>query len=154
MTPRVAVVRLNARARLPRRMSQGASGFDLCACLERAVVLPPGGRRLIPTGLALEIPPGMEAQVRPRSGLAIHHGLGLVNAPGTIDSDYRGELQVIVINWGEESVTIRHGDRIAQLVFGRVEPVRLGWARRLTETKRGAGGFGHTGSASRRGKSR
>jgi dUTP pyrophosphatase len=135
-------------------MSEGASGFDLCACLDAAVVLPPGARSLIPTGLALEIPTGMEAQVRPRSGLAIRHGLGLVNAPGTIDSDYRGELRVIVINWGEESVTIRHGDRIAQLVFGRVEPVRLRWAPKLSATKRGSGGFGHTGSSGGRGRSR
>jgi dUTP pyrophosphatase len=128
-------------------MSEGASGFDLCACLDRPLLLSPGGRSLVPTGVALEIPPGMEAQVRPRSGLAIRHGIGLVNAPGTIDADYRGEVCVILINWGEEEVTIRHGDRIAQLVFARVEPVRVGWAKTLSPTARGAGGFGHTGTS-------
>jgi dUTP pyrophosphatase len=135
-------------------MSDGASGFDLCACLDKPVVLQPGGRSLVPTGLALEIHPGMEAQVRPRSGLAVRQGVGLVNAPGTIDSDYRGEVCVILINWGEEPVTIRSGDRIAQLVFARVEPVRLRWTPQINDTARGVGGFGHTGVRAPRGKPR
>jgi dUTP pyrophosphatase len=100
---------------------------------------------VVPTGIALEIPKGHEGQVRPRSGLAARHGLGLLNAPGTVDSDYRGEICVILMNWGNEPFAVRHGDRIAQLVFCRVEPVQLQWAGSLQETPRGSGGFGHTG---------
>lgn len=107
---------------------------------------------MVPTGIALAIPEGYEAQVRPRSGLAARHGVGLLNGPGTIDSDYRGEVRVILMNWGREQFSISHGDRIAQLVFARVEPVRLKWAEKLEETERGAGGFGHTGVNSTGGK--
>lgn len=107
---------------------------------------------MVPTGIALEIPKGYEAQVRPRSGLAFRHGLGLLNAPGTIDSDYRGEVCVILMNWGTEPFVIHHGDRIAQLVFSRVEPVRLQWTRKLQKTVRGSGGFGHTGIHTSKGK--
>ena len=104
---------------LPRHMTDGAAGLDLRA--DEAVELAPGERRLVPTGLAVEIPPGHEGQVRPRSGLALRHGVGMVNAPGTVDSDYRGEVGVILVNWGREPVRLERGERIAQLVVARVE---------------------------------
>jgi dUTP pyrophosphatase len=141
----IAVERLRRGARLPRRMSVGASGFDLSACLEKPLCLEPGRWAVVPTGVALEIPDGTEGQVRPRSGLASRSGIGILNAPGTIDSDYRGEVCVILMNWGAEPFTIRSGDRIAQLVFVAIAPVRLSWAKGLKTTRRGAGGFGHTG---------
>ena len=145
----VSVERLRPGARLPRRMSPGASGFDLSACLDAPLCLEPGRWAAVPTGVALEIPPGYEAQVRPRSGLAVRHGVGILNAPGTVDSDYRGEVCVILMNWGGETFTISDGDRIAQLVFAAVVPVRLAWAKNLKATRRGSGGFGHTGVGSR-----
>ena len=149
----VSVIRLRAKARLPRRMSAGASGWDLAACLDSALRIDPGRWAVVPTGIAIELPTGLEAQVRPRSGLAAKYGIGIPNAPGTIDSDYRGEVCVILMNWGNEPFTIAHGDRIAQMVFARVEPVRVRWTRSLRETTRGAGGFGHTGvSATTTGK--
>jgi dUTP pyrophosphatase len=119
--------------------------MDLLAALADDVVLSPGERRLIPTGIRIAVPPGFEAQVRPRSGLALHRGLGLPNAPGTIDSDYRGELGVILINWSLEPQTIRRGDRIAQLVVCPVARAVLVEASELDETERATGGFGHTG---------
>jgi dUTP pyrophosphatase len=128
-------------------MSDGASGWDLAACLDSRVVIGPGRWAMVPTGIAIELPLGLEAQVRPRSGLAAKHGVGVANAPGTIDSDYRGEICVILMNWGSEPFSVAHGDRIAQMVFARVEPVRVRWAKALGETSRGAGGFGHTGTA-------
>ena len=118
----------------------------MCAALLVDLVIPPGGRALLPTGFALAVPEGYEAQVRPRSGLALRHGLLLPNAPGTIDSDYRGEVKVIVLNAGSEPLTLRRGDRIAQLVFARVEPVAWEECASLPETSRGGGGFGHTGT--------
>lgn len=130
---------------MPSRGSEHAAGFDLRAAVDEPVVLPPGGRALIPTGIAVAIPPGYEGQVRPRSGLAIRHGVALVNAPGTIDADYRGEIQVIAINLGDEPFTVRRGDRIAQLVIAPVLEVVLEAAGELTPTGRGAGGFGSTG---------
>ena len=132
---------------LPERASSHAAGFDLRAAVEAPVELPPGGRALIPTGISLGIPPGYEGQIRPRSGLAIRHGIALVNAPGTIDADYRGEVQVIAINLGIEPFTIRRGDRIAQLVIAPVIEVALEPVAELEETARGAGGFGSTGVA-------
>jgi dUTP pyrophosphatase len=111
------------------------------------VVLRPGERLLVPTGIVLEIPPGWEGQVRPRSGLALRHGIALVNAPGTIDSDYRGEVGVILINLGEAPYGLKRGDRIAQLVISRVEPVEWEETDTLEESGRGDGGFGSTGSA-------
>ena len=119
--------------------------MDIRAYLDDPVVLDPGGIRLIPTGIAVAMPPGIEAQIRPRSGLALHHGIGLVNAPGTIDSDYRGEINIIMINWGPEPFTVRRGDRIAQMVFSRVFKIRLRETGELDRTSRGDGGFGHTG---------
>lgn len=127
-------------------MTEHAAGVDLHAALEGGpCVLHPGERALVPTGLALEIPPGYEAQVRPRSGLALRHGISLVNSPGTIDADYRGEIGVILINHGNEPFVIENGERIAQLVFARYERARFVEVEELGETERGAGGFGHTG---------
>jgi len=144
--PQVRVQRLRASAMpLPRYHSERAAGVDLMADLEREQVLPPLQRAAIPTGIALEIPPGFEGQVRARSGRALSEGLALVNAPGTIDADYRGEIRVIVINLGAEPITIRPGDRIAQLVFAPVVRVEIVEAERLDESSRGDGGFGHTG---------
>lgn len=144
---RVRVRRL-AAARdlpLPAAASPGSSGVDLRAAVEEEVVIRPGERLLVPTGLVLEIPQGWEGQVRPRSGLALRHGIGILNAPGTIDSDYRGEVAVILINLGEAPFPVKRGDRIAQLVFARVEPVEWEEAESLDESGRGAGGFGSTG---------
>jgi len=130
---------------LPRYMTSGASGVDLFACLETEVTLAPGERRLIPTGISVAIPEGFEGQVRPRSGLAIQAGMGVVNGPGTIDADYRGEIGVVLINFGKEPFTIRVGDRIAQMVISRV--FRAVWEEvdNLPSTQRQEGGFGHTG---------
>ncbi|HEV3077420.1 MAG TPA: dUTP diphosphatase [Thermoanaerobaculia bacterium] len=144
---RVRVRRLPAASGLPlpAAASAGSSGCDLRAALAGEAVLRPGERLLVPTGLALEIPPGWEGQVRPRSGLALRHGIGMVNAPGTIDSDYRGEVGVLLINLGSEPFTLRRGDRIAQLVIARVESVEWVEAEALDGSDRGEGGFGSTG---------
>lgn len=131
---------------LPSRASPGSAGFDLRAAIDGELVLRPGERLLVPTGIVLEIPPGWEGQVRPRSGLALRHGLGLVNAPGTIDSDYRGEVGVILINLGDAPCGLKRGDRIAQLVISRVEPVEWEEADTLEGSGRGDGGFGSTGT--------
>ena len=130
---------------LPAPATTGSAGVDLRAALAAPLVLAPGDRALVPTGLVLEIPPGWEGQVRPRSGLALRHGLSLLNAPGTIDSDYRGEVGVIVANLGGESVTIERGDRIAQLVLSPVARARFAESDELLTSDRGAGGFGSTG---------
>ena len=145
----VSILRLPAARDLPlpERASSGASGFDLRACVPEPLTVPPGGRVLVPTGIAVALPPGHEGQVRPRSGWALARGCTLLNAPGTIDADYRGEIGVIVINHGAEAVTIARGDRIAQLVVARVPAVELVPVEELPETERGAGGFGHTGRA-------
>ena len=142
----VRVLRLphNQDLPLPSRRTSGSAGFDL-ASAEPDFVLAPGERRLVRTGLALEIPPGIEGQVRPRSGLALRHGLTMPNAPGTIDSDYRGEVGVILQNSGTEPVTIVRGDRIAQLVFARYETPALEDVEALETSMRGARGFGSTG---------
>jgi dUTP pyrophosphatase len=130
---------------LPARATRHASGFDLRACVAGSLVVPAGGRALVPTGVAIAVPPGFEAQIRPRSGLALRSGVTLLNSPGTIDADYRGEVGVIVVNHGAEPVTIARGDRIAQLVIQTVPDVELVAVDELPETARGAGGFGHTG---------
>ena len=130
---------------LPERASEQAAGFDLRACVPSPLVLPAGARALVPTGFSVEIPAGYEAQIRPRSGLALKSGLTLLNAPGTIDADYRGEVGVIVVNHGLDAVTILRGDRIAQMVIHRLPDVTLEAVDDLSETARGAGGFGHTG---------
>jgi dUTP pyrophosphatase len=132
-------------APLPQYMTPGASGMDLFASLEKEIILEPGERKIIPTGIAVAIPEGYEGQVRPRSGLAIQKGIGLVNGPGTIDSDYRGEIGVLLINFGKESHTIRHGERIAQMVISEVHRATLEEVDDLPATQRQGGGFGHTG---------
>src|SRR6266511_1967497 len=128
---------------LPRYETEGSAGLDLRA--DEPFTLAPGERRLVPTGLALEIPPGHEGQVRPRSGLAVRHGLAVVNAPGTIDSDYRGEVKVILVNLGQAPVSFARGDRIAQLVIAPVTRVAIELAEELNDTGRGSAGFGSTG---------
>ena len=130
---------------VPSYQSDGASGADIRALLEKELVIAPGARALVPTGLRLQIPRGLEAQVRPRSGLAARHGISVLNAPGTIDSDYRGEVQVILVNLGHEEFRIRSGDRIAQLVFSPVVRVSFQARPLIDETARGSGGFGSTG---------
>jgi len=130
---------------LPQPASAGSAGLDLRAAVVDELVLAPGDRALVPTGLVLEIPPGWEGQVRPRSGLALRHGITLPNAPGTIDSDYRGELQVILANSGRDPVTIRRGDRIAQLVVAPVAAVEWIETDELSSSAREGGGFGSTG---------
>ncbi|RMG46781.1 MAG: dUTP diphosphatase [Acidobacteria bacterium] len=145
MVVRVRVLPHGEGLPLPRYATEGAAGLDLRAAVAGALELAPGERALIPTGLALAIPPGYEGQVRARSGLALEHGLGLPNAPGTIDSDYRGEVKVLVINWGERAVRIDRGMRIAQLVIAPVSRARLEPVARLDPTPRDEGGFGHSG---------
>ncbi len=130
---------------LPAYQSRGASGVDLSAAVELDVVIAPGKRALIPTGIAVSIPFGYEAQIRPRSGLAWKHGIGLLNAPGTIDSDYRGEIKIIMFNLGEEPFVIRRGMRIAQMIVAQFVPAELKLTDELDETVRNHGGFGHTG---------
>ncbi|RKD24690.1 deoxyuridine 5'-triphosphate nucleotidohydrolase [Ammoniphilus oxalaticus] len=130
---------------LPKKMSETAAGFDLYAAVRKAVQLMPGERVLIPTGFALALPSSMEAQIRPRSGLALKQGVTCLNAPGTIDADYRGEVGVILINHGENPFVIERGDRIAQMVIQWLPIVTLNESDALPPTERGAGGFGHTG---------
>ena len=130
---------------LPVYMSEFAAGLDLCAAVADDVMLEPGKYKLIPTGIAIALPVGYEGQVRPRSGLAIKHGLTLLNAPGTIDADYRGEIKVILINHGETVYYLKRGDRVAQLVIQSVARANLTEVDNLPETLRGEGGFGHTG---------
>lgn len=130
---------------LPEYATSGAAGMDLRADLSESIILKPGERKLIPTGLNIELPGGCEGQVRPRSGLALKHGITVLNAPGTLDSDYRGDIGVILINLGDKDFQIEPGDRIAQLVINVVETVELVDVDELTETGRGISGFGHTG---------
>jgi dUTP pyrophosphatase len=135
-------------AALPRYATEGSAGLDLTAALEQPMVIEPGGRALVPTGLAIELPARCEGQVRPRSGLAFKHGVTVLNAPGTIDEDYRGEVQVILINHGKEAHVIQPGDRIAQLVIApvlQVDVVQVDSAEALAASTRGQGGFGSTG---------
>jgi dUTP pyrophosphatase len=144
---RVAIARApgNPDLPLPAYATPGSAGLDLRACVPEPVVLGPGDRRLVPTGFSMAIPHGYEGQVRPRSGLALRDGLTLLNTPGTIDSDYRGEVAVIAVNLGRDPVTIARGDRIAQLLISPVAHSRLVATPRLPPTRRAAGGFGHTG---------
>lgn len=130
---------------LPRYMTRDASGMDIYAAVRESVELSPGEIVLVPTGLAMAVPPGFEAQIRPRSGLAVKHGIGLINSPGTIDSDYRGEVGVALINLGRSSYTIRRGDRIAQMVIQKVFQAELKEVKALDKSSRDTGGFGHTG---------
>lgn len=130
---------------LPFYETEGSAGMDLKAYIDEPVILKPGQRMLVPTGLYIELPAGYEAQIRARSGLAIKKGIGLVNGIGTIDSDYRGEIKVILINWGDEDFVIENGDRIAQMVIAKYERVEWEQSDNLSDTERGSGGFGHTG---------
>lgn len=130
---------------VPAYETEHAAGMDLRAAIEGEVTLHPGRVTPVPTGIQIEIPPGYEGQVRGRSGLALRHAVGLPNAPGTIDADYRGEVTVLLLNWGSEPYVVHRGDRIAQLVLAPVARARLEVAASLTATSRGAGGFGHTG---------
>jgi dUTP pyrophosphatase len=130
---------------LPTKMSEGSSGFDLHAAVDEPVTILPGERSLVPAGFALAMPIGLEAQIRPRSGLALKQGVTTLNSPGTIDADYRGEIGVLLINLGQQPFTVNRGERIAQMVFQTVPDVRVLSVDVLDETERGAGGFGHTG---------
>ena len=131
---------------LPRYMTAEAAGMDLHAAVRESLELAPGQRALVPTGCAIALPAGIEAQIRPRSGLAIRHGISLLNAPGTIDADYRGEIKVIMVNLGETAFIINRGDRIAQMVLAPVLQALWHVVPALPETERDAGGFGHTGT--------
>ena len=149
MSPTISIRRLpgNPDLPLPAYETPGAAGMDLRAAVaeDEPLILRPGARAAAPTGLAMALPDGFEGQVRPRSGLAARHGVTVLNTPGTIDSDYRGEVKVILINLGEEDFTIRRGDRIAQLVIAPVSQARWAEVETLDQTERGAGGFGSTG---------
>ena len=139
------IKRLRSDAVLPRYMSDAAAGLDLAAVVDDPVVLAPGERAAVGTGLAVEIPRGYEGQLRPRSGLAMRHGVTLTNSPGTIDADYRGEVRVLLINHGAEPFTVEHGERIAQLVIAPVVQAEIVEVAELGDSERGAGGFGSTG---------
>jgi len=145
VTIRVKRLDGNQDVALPSYESDGASGLDLRAAVDEDLTLHPGEIRLVPTGLAIALPAGYEAQVRPRSGLALKHGVGMVNSPGTIDSDYRGEIGLVLINWSRAPFVIKRGDRIAQMVVTRVSRAEVLEVDRLETTARGEGGFGHSG---------
>ena len=130
---------------LPAYMTPEAAGMDLFAAVTEPLLLPPGDRVLVPTGLQIALPAGFEGQIRPRSGLAVKHGITVLNSPGTIDADYRGEIKVILINLGQEPYTITRGDRIAQLIVSKVEKASIILCEELPDSERGSGGFGHTG---------
>lgn len=136
---------ISRSGRMPEYATEDAAGFDISAYLDEPFVLKAGERALVPTGLYFEVPKGYEAQVRARSGLAIKHGIGLVNGIGTIDADYRGEVRVPMINWSNEDFVINDGDRIAQVIVTSYEKVEIELASEISDTERGTGGFGHTG---------
>jgi dUTP pyrophosphatase len=143
---RVPICKLTASASLPEYFSPGAAGMDLAAAIPEALTVPPGEFRLVPCGIAIALPEGFEAQVRPRSGLASRHGITVLNTPGTIDSDYRGEVKVLLINLGRQPFSVDPGSRIAQLVVAPVARVEWHPSDTLPGTDRGGGGFGHTGT--------
>lgn len=142
---KIRIQKLDDRAEVPQYQTAGAAGADLHACLDAPVTLEPGAIELVPTGLAFEIPKGYEVQLRPRSGLALKYGITLPNSPGTIDSDYRGEIKVIMMNLGKEPFVINHGERIAQMVVAKHETAEFEQVNDLSESTRGSGGFGSTG---------
>jgi dUTP pyrophosphatase len=142
---KVHIVRLNEKAILPAYATSHAAGMDISACLDAPMTVEPFTTELIPTGFAIELPEGHEAQLRPRSGLALRNMISLPNTPATIDADYRGEVKVILINYGKEPFTVSHGDRIAQMVVSKVDRVEFEEVGALGTTDRGSGGFGHTG---------
>ncbi len=139
------IKKLRPNAIIPEYMSEFAAGMDIFACIDEIVTLKPFKRDLIPTGIAISLPKGYEAQIRPRSGLAVKNGITLLNSPGTIDADYRGEIKVVMINLGEKDFQIKHGDRIAQMIINKVEYPEILETDELDETSRGSGGFGSTG---------
>ena len=138
-------IKLAPEAKIPEYKSTGSAGADVFASLDSPVIVEPGEIKLIPTGIAIELPVGYEAQIRPRSGLALNHGLTLLNTPGTIDSDYRGEVKIILANLGKDAYTIENGMRIAQMVFCRVYRGEFATVNEISITERNDGGFGHTG---------
>jgi dUTP pyrophosphatase len=144
-TLRIEVLPGNEDLGLPAYATEGSAGMDLKAALTGALTLKPGERGVVPTGLKMAIPPGFEGCVRPRSGLAMKQGLTLTNSPGTVDSDYRGEVKVLVINLGQEPVVLKRGERIAQLLISPVAQAQIVKVEQVDDTQRGAGGFGHTG---------
>ena len=145
VTIRVKRLAGNQDIALPSYETEGASGLDLRAAVNGELTLHPGEIKLVPTGLSISLPRGYEAQIRPRSGLALKHGVGMVNSPGTIDSDYRGEVGLVLINWGGAPFVIKRGDRIAQMIVTRVSRAEVLEVERLEPTERGEGGFGHSG---------
>ncbi len=134
---------------LPQYATEGSAGMDICAAVEKDMVVPPGETVLVPTGFIIELPQGHEAQIRPRSGLAVKYNIGILNSPGTIDSDYRGEVKIILTNFGKSQYVIHRGDRIAQMIVAKYERVQWQEASSLAESARGEGGFGHTGITSK-----
>lgn len=149
-TPSIGLLRLrpeeDADIPLPRYMTPQSSGMDIFAAVTDDVILEPGKIDLIPSGFAMEMPSGFEAQIRPRSGLAVKHGIGIINAPGTIDADYRGEVMIALINLSRQPYTVQRGDRIAQMVINKIYQAEVREVNQLDETDRNKGGFGHTGS--------
>jgi len=145
LTVRIKKLGSNKDVELPTYMTEDSAGMDIFAALKGEEVILPGERKLIPAGIEIEIPKGYEAQVRPRSGLAVKNGVTVLNAPGTVDSDYRGEIKVILINQGAEPFVVKRGDRIAQMIVSPVSRVSWDLVEKLDETERGSGGFGHTG---------
>ena len=141
---KVKIHKINNNAKLPKRMTEHAAGYDLYSCNEKDIVIKSGKVVLIPTGIALSLPAGYEAQIRPRSGLAIKHQIGVLNSPGTIDADYRGEIKIILFNFGENDFVVEHNTRIAQMVVSRHESINFVLTDQLDDTDRGSGGFGHT----------
>ena len=145
---RVRIARLGSASSgipVPTYQSTGAAGMDLCAAMKGRIVIRPGKTVLVPTGFSIELPTGYEAQIRPRSGLASKFNIGILNSPGTIDSDYRGEIKVILTNFGRKNFAVRRGDRIAQMVVAKYARVKLKEVKKLTPSLRGKGGFGHSG---------
>lgn len=142
---KVEIKLISQLAKLPEKMSDASSGYDLYTANSESISLKPGTIKMVPTGIAISLPSGYEAQIRPRSGLAIRHGIGILNSPGTIDADYRGEIKVILFNFGDKEFVIEPGMRIAQMVISQYENVEFLEVDELDETVRGSGGFGHTG---------
>jgi len=143
---KIQIIDKGIKIPLPVYSTEHASGMDIASASVEPIILEPMQTKLIPTNLKIEIPPGYEGQVRPRSGLAIRHNIGIINSPGTIDADYRGELKILLTNFGKNNYTVSFGDRIAQLVICRVEKVQIITEESLSQTKRDEGGFGHTGT--------
>jgi len=141
----IKIKKLEDYAKIPKYMTNDSSGMDLYACISDSIVIKPMERKLIPTGISISLPTGYEAQIRPRSGLAIKHGITILNTPGTIDADYRGEIKIILINLSNKNFIVENGDRIAQMIINKVEKAEFHLVSELDTSSRGAGGFGSTG---------